>query len=318
MSYNSKLPADTTVPAEIRENLRALKEDKIVAAATAVVADSAAKLTTARKISLEGDATGSTSFDGSADVSIQEDVLSADNANTIEGRNVNDIISACSIYAVPAGAVEYFARQTAPTGWIKADGSVVSRTQYADLFAAVGTVFGTGDGSTTFNLPDLRGEFIRGYDDGRGIDFIGMTGNIVSGSNQITNLLGLNTGDPTVSSYLTVGMPINCNGIPEGTTIVAIDNNTTITLSANAAISANRASMKFMRSLGSAQNGSQMRGTASNTGKNGIANMWGNSSFDAIDTIKNFYPSSSSMDSIDVIKGVVRPRNVALLACIKY
>ena len=76
MSYNSNLPVDNT--ADIRENFRALKEDKIVDAATAVVADSAAKLTTARKISLEGDATGSTIFDGSADVSITVDVLSAD------------------------------------------------------------------------------------------------------------------------------------------------------------------------------------------------------------------------------------------------
>jgi hypothetical protein len=76
MSYNSNLPVDNT--ADTRENFRALKEDKIVDAATAVAADSAAKLTTARKISLEGDATGSASFDGSANVAIQVDVLSAD------------------------------------------------------------------------------------------------------------------------------------------------------------------------------------------------------------------------------------------------
>ena len=87
MSYNSNLPEDlpTDYSGKIRENLRALKEDKIVDAATAVVADSAAKLTTARKISLEGDATGSTSFDGSADAAIQVDVLSADTADTCTG-----------------------------------------------------------------------------------------------------------------------------------------------------------------------------------------------------------------------------------------
>jgi hypothetical protein len=85
MSYNSNLPVDNT--ADIRENFRALKEDKIVDAATAVIADSAAKLTTARKISLEGDATGSTSFDGSADVSIQVDVLSADVSATCTGNS---------------------------------------------------------------------------------------------------------------------------------------------------------------------------------------------------------------------------------------
>lgn len=72
--------------------------------------------------------------------------------------------------ATPAGAVQFFATSTAPTGWLKANGAAVSRTSYATLFAAIGTVFGVGDGSTTFNLPDLRGEFVRGFDDGKGTD----------------------------------------------------------------------------------------------------------------------------------------------------
>jgi microcystin-dependent protein len=71
---------------------------------------------------------------------------------------------------VPAGQLAAFARNTAPTGWLKANGALVSRTTYAALFAAIGTTFGAGDGSTTFALPDARGEFLRGWDDGRGID----------------------------------------------------------------------------------------------------------------------------------------------------
>lgn len=71
---------------------------------------------------------------------------------------------------VPTGAVIYVAQNTAPTDFLKANGAAVSRTTYADLFAAIGTTFGSGDGSTTFNLPDLRGEFIRAWDDARGID----------------------------------------------------------------------------------------------------------------------------------------------------
>lgn len=71
---------------------------------------------------------------------------------------------------VPAGTVIYVARTTAPTGYIKANGAQVSRTTYSSLFAAIGTTFGAGDGSTTFNLPDMRGVFPRGYDDGRGLD----------------------------------------------------------------------------------------------------------------------------------------------------
>lgn len=74
------------------------------------------------------------------------------------------------INATPAGAVQYFAMQSAPVGWLKANGAEVSRATYANLFAAIGTHYGVGDGATTFNLPDLRGEFLRGLDEGRGID----------------------------------------------------------------------------------------------------------------------------------------------------
>lgn len=75
-----------------------------------------------------------------------------------------------TVSQVTAGQVGWFAMNTAPTGWLKANGAAVSRSSYAALFAAIGTTFGAGDGSTTFNLPDLRGEFIRGWDDGRGVD----------------------------------------------------------------------------------------------------------------------------------------------------
>ena len=68
------------------------------------------------------------------------------------------------------GDIKFTAGSVAPTGWIRADGSAISRTTYADLFSVVGTIYGTGNGTTTFNLPDLRGEFIRGWDDSRGAD----------------------------------------------------------------------------------------------------------------------------------------------------
>jgi microcystin-dependent protein/cytoskeletal protein CcmA (bactofilin family) len=68
------------------------------------------------------------------------------------------------------GQVAFFASSTAPTGWLKANGAAVSRTAYATLFSVIGTTYGVGDGSTTFNLPDMRGYFPRGYDDSRGVD----------------------------------------------------------------------------------------------------------------------------------------------------
>lgn len=81
------------------------------------------------------------------------------------GSGGGDIISGSEI-----GSVSAFAMPTPPTGWLVCDGSAISRTEYADLFAAIGTLWGHGDEVTTFNLPDLRGEFVRGFDDGRGVD----------------------------------------------------------------------------------------------------------------------------------------------------
>ncbi len=75
----------------------------------------------------------------------------------------------CQI-AAPTGAVYTFAGATVPTGWLKCNGALLSRTVYTALFAVIGTTYGAGDGSTTFALPDLRGEFVRGADDGRGVD----------------------------------------------------------------------------------------------------------------------------------------------------
>jgi len=63
---------------------------------------------------------------------------------------------------MPVGAISAYGGASAPGGWLKCDGAAVSRTTYADLFAAIGTIYGAGDASTTFNVPDLRDEFIRG------------------------------------------------------------------------------------------------------------------------------------------------------------
>jgi len=69
-----------------------------------------------------------------------------------------------------AGSVIIMPTSTVPTGYLECDGSVISRTTYSALFTILGSTYGSGDGSTTFNIPDLRGEFIRGWDNGRGQD----------------------------------------------------------------------------------------------------------------------------------------------------
>ena len=72
--------------------------------------------------------------------------------------------------AVPPGTMCAFGRNTAPAGWLECDGTAVSRATYAALFVVVGTTYGVGDGSTTFNLPDARGRVLRGWDHGAGRD----------------------------------------------------------------------------------------------------------------------------------------------------
>lgn len=71
---------------------------------------------------------------------------------------------------ISAGTIAFFGASSAPTGYLKANGAAVSRTTYATLFATIGTTFGTGDGSTTFNVPDLRGYFPRGWADNGSTD----------------------------------------------------------------------------------------------------------------------------------------------------
>jgi phage-related tail fiber protein len=71
---------------------------------------------------------------------------------------------------VQVGSVELFAISSAPQGWLACNGAAISRTLYSNLFSKIGTTFGVGNGSTTFNIPDFRGRFPRSWDDSRGVD----------------------------------------------------------------------------------------------------------------------------------------------------
>jgi len=74
------------------------------------------------------------------------------------------------IASTPTGLIIDWPLATPPSGFLECDGSAISRTTYAALFAIIGTTYGVGDGSTTFNIPDRRGEFVRGWDHGAGND----------------------------------------------------------------------------------------------------------------------------------------------------
>lgn len=78
---------------------------------------------------------------------------------------------------IPAGITAPFAGSTAPSGWLLCDGSAVSRSTYARLYAVINTSYGTGDGTTTFNLPNLKGRVAVGRDSVQTeFDTIGETG----------------------------------------------------------------------------------------------------------------------------------------------
>lgn len=80
------------------------------------------------------------------------------NSDTVDGYHASQLMT-------PIGAIMDYGGATAPTGWLLCYGQAVSRTTYAALFAVLGTTYGVGDGSTTFNVPDIRGRVVAGQDD---------------------------------------------------------------------------------------------------------------------------------------------------------
>ena len=122
--------------------------------------------------------------------------------------------------ASPAGAIAAFGSSDPPNGWLECDGAQVSRGLYADLFAGIGTGFGNGDGATTFHLPDLRGEFLRGWDNGRGIN-----AGRAFGSSELDQLQGHNHWTVTANTGGSSAQYLNTttNGVGYIGTVLATD-----------------------------------------------------------------------------------------------
>ena len=130
------------------------------------ITGNAATATAANTIALTNDGTTNAAhYLTFADGTAGQENLKTDTSKLAYNPSTGDLTGQSQV-----GDVKYTARNTAPPGWLKANGAAVSRTAYAALFSAIGTTFGAGDGSTTFNLPKLNGEFIRGWDDGAGVD----------------------------------------------------------------------------------------------------------------------------------------------------
>ncbi|MFY0673545.1 MAG: tail fiber protein [Bacteroidia bacterium] len=101
-------------------------------------------------------------------------------------------IGGSSSGSAPVGTIVAYGGSNTPTGWLECNGDDISRITYSDLFSAIGTAWGYGDQNTTFNIPDLRGMFLRGHDNSRGED--------PNSGSRTASKTGGNTGD-NVGSY---------------------------------------------------------------------------------------------------------------------
>lgn len=206
----------------------------------------------------------------------------------------------------PPGMIMVWPVNSPPYGWLECNGAAISRSVYSALFANIGLRFGN-PGSTQFNLPDLRGEFIRGWDNGRGVDtnIVALTGNTTNGSVNVTNL-GSTVG-------LTIGMAVSGTGIPVGATIASIVSGTAITISANATATGTAVALTFSgRIFGSYQ---------ADSFKSHFHIM---KKFNrAIGTGAGFFAmddnGTDGSENTEATGGTeTRPRNIAMMYCIKY
>ena len=99
----------------------------------------------------------------------QEVVAGLDTEKAITPANLQSALPSLGL-SNPPGTIIMFAGDTAPSGYLECDGVQISRSDYQLLFAAIGVYHGVGDNSTTFNIPDLRGEFVRGWSGTKGTD----------------------------------------------------------------------------------------------------------------------------------------------------
>jgi len=156
-----------------------------------------------------------------------------------EAVTLSKLATAVQQALVPAGSLFAYGGSSAPSGFLLCYGQAVSRATYSVLFGIVGTSYGVGDGSTTFNLPDLRGRVPVGAD-----AMGGSAANRTQRSTTVTTTNASPTVTPASMTGLAVGMRIMSANIPAGTTITAIGS-TTVTASANATASAAGTAARF-------------------------------------------------------------------------
>jgi microcystin-dependent protein len=135
--------------------------------------------------------------------------------------------------ATPLGALMPYAAATAPSGWLLCYGQAVSRTTYAALFAAIGTSYGAGDGSTTFAVPDLRGRVLAGLDNIGGSAASRLTGTSVSPNGNTLGAVGGAQTITLVESQLPANISNSASSSSSSSTSVTAPGGTTIVTNVN-------------------------------------------------------------------------------------
>lgn len=208
--------------------------------------------------------------------------------------------------AIPVGMILPHGTTDVPAGFIECDGRALSRTTYSNLFTAIGTKWGIGDGLNTFNVPDLRGEFLRGWDHNRFVDNVGTYAGTKTNASAMIN--GLTIPSALLESgMLVTGTGIPANSVIDSFTIVA---GVTSSITLNNIVSGSGAVTIdiFGRKFGSAEDDmleshTHDIGTASDTDNSGTGLFGAGNTNTAI---------SGSMGGAET-----RPRNQAVMYVIK-
>jgi microcystin-dependent protein len=243
-----------------------------------------------------------------------------------------DIIS-----PVFTGLVAHFATSNVPNGWLKCNGASVSRVSYPNLFAVIGTVYGVGIGTTSFQVPDLRGVFIRGWADDNATVRTNLYDSWKEVATTTINSATITALTDPATNYIEAGWIVTSSVagvIPTGTTIVSIST-TSAVMSANATATNSTQTLIFTRPFNSSiqadsyrshthtgttsTNGDHYHSITYNNDNSGAGNAYesanaGGSSYrteNAGDHAHNF--TTNATGGIET-----RPVNMALLACIKY
>lgn len=146
---------------------------------------------------------------------------------------VSKLATAVANSLVPVGSILPYGGSSSPNSdWLLCYGQAVSRSTYSTLFAVLGTAYGVGDGSTTFNLPDLRGRVPVGKD-----NMGGSAANRTQRTSTITTTNGSATATVGSATGLSIGMYVESANVPDGITITAISG-TTLTLSTGSGVTA--------------------------------------------------------------------------------